>query len=54
MAMANDSTNAMRSTAMSDVFISPFHISSRLLIVYSSPLVIHPYWLFIPIGYLQS
>ena len=32
--MANDSTNSMRRSAMSDVFYSPFHISSTLLIGY--------------------
>ena len=34
VAMANDSTNFMQSSSVSDVFYSPFHISSALLIGY--------------------
>ena len=43
--MANDSTNSMRSSAMSDVF-SPFHISSALLNGWFAKVI--------SIGYLQS
>ena len=39
MAMANDLTNSMGSSAMSDVYTSSFHISSALLVICKVKLV---------------